>query len=287
MTKVGKVLVAGATGMLGREVVRGLRERGVEVRALSRDAGRAAALGLSDVRVGDARKRAQLAGVCEGVDAVFSCLGASVSLKLGAGWRGYRGVDVPANLNLLAEAQAAGVPRFVYVSAFVIPETERITYFAAHEAVARAVLATAGGHVLRPTAFYSALGAYLGLAEGGRVPVFGDGQARSNPIDDRDLAEIAVATVCDGGPAEQSLGGPDVLTREDIARLAFEAVGKPPRYRHVPPWLARAGSMLMTPLSPRLSQLVRFATEVAITDLVAPQVGTRRLADWFRGEASR
>jgi len=287
MAKVGKVLVAGATGMLGREVVRGLRERGVEVRALSRDAVRAAALGTSEVRVGDARIRAQLAGVCDGVDAVFSCLGASVSLKLGAGWRGYQGIDVPANLNLLSEAEAARVPRFVYVSAFVIPQTERLAYFAAHEEVARAVLATAGGHVLRPTAFYSALSAFLGMAKGGRVPVFGDGQARSNPIDDRDLAAIAVAAVCEGGPAEQSLGGPDVLTREDVGRLAFEAIGKPPRYRHVPPWVARAGSVLMTPFSPRLSQLVRFATEVAVADVVAPQVGTRRLADWFRSEALR
>lgn len=280
-----KVLVAGATGMLGREVVAGLVRQGVEVRVLGRDAARAGALGVPDVKVADARKKKQLAGVCDGVDAVFSCLGASVALRVGAGWRGYKGVDVPANLNLLDEARRAGVPRFVYVSAFVVPETARLAYFAAHETVAREVLATAGGHVLRPTGFFSALGAYLDMVRRGPVPVFGDGSARSNPIDDRDLAEIAVATTLRGGPAEQSIGGPEILTRHQIAELAFDALGRPRRIRKIAPWTVRVGAAMAAPFVPRISQLVRFATEVSLRDLVAPQVGTRRLGDWFREHA--
>ena len=280
-----KVLVAGATGMLGREVVALARSHGAEVRALARDGGRAKSLGLTDVRLGDARKRDALNGVCDGVDAVFSSLGASVALKYSAGYRGYRAVDIPANLNLLDEAQKAGVKRFVYVSAYVIPETVGITYFAAHEAVAREVLARPGGHVLRPTAFFSALRPYLMMGKKGRVPLFGDGSARSNPVHDTDLAEIGARTLVFGGPAEQDIGGPDVLTREAIAGLALEAWGKPPRFRRVPPWLARSGAFMLTPFSPRLAQLVRFATEVSIIDLIAPQVGKRRLGDWFRDEA--
>lgn len=280
-----KVLVAGATGMLGREVVAALSKQGVDVRVLGRDAARLHALGVPDVKVADARHSKQLAGVCEGVDAVFSCLGASVSLRLGAGWRGYRAVDVPANLNLVDEARRASVPRLVYVSAFVVPETAGLAYFAAHEAVAREVLATAGGHVLRPTAFFSALGAYLDMARRGPVAVFGDGRARSNPIDDRDLAAIAVATTLGGGPSEQSIGGPEILTRRQIGELAFDALGRPHRFRKIAPWMARAGATMAAPFVPRLSQLMRFATEVSVRDLVAPQVGTRRLGDWFRERA--
>lgn len=282
-----KVLVAGATGMLGREVVAGLVEQGVDVRVLGRDAKRASALGVPDIKVADARKKQQLAGVCDGVDAVFSCLGASVSLALGAGWRGYKAVDVPANLNLLDEARRAGVSRLVYVSAFVVPETAGLAYFAAHEAVAREVLAAPGGHVLRPTGFFSALGAYLDMARRGPVPVFGDGGARSNPIDDRDLAALAVATTLQGGPAEQAIGGPEILTRRQIGELACDALGRPHRFRKVAPWLARTGATMAAPFHPRLSQLMRFATEVSVRDLIAPQVGTRCLEDWFRQRVAR
>lgn len=282
-----KVLVAGATGMLGREVVKGLMAEGAEVRVLTRDAERAAGLGAAEIRVGDARKRTRIEGICDGVDAVFSCLGASVALRPSAGWRGYGAVDVPANLNLLDVARRAGVGRFVYVSAFVVPETIGLAYFAAHEEVARAVLAGEGGHVLRPTAFFSALTPYLDMARRGPVPIFGDGRARSNPIDDRDLAAVAVATTLRGGPREQSLGGAEVLSREEIAGLACDVVGRPRRFRRVAPWIARAGATMLRPLHPRMSQLVRFATEVSLRDLVAPQVGARTLRDGFEEAARR
>ena len=44
---------------------------------------------------------------------------------------------------------------------------------------------------------------------------------------------------------------------------------------------------MMTLMSPRLAQLVRFATEVSVRDLEAPRVGTRRLGEWFREQAQR
>src|SRR5688572_26030168 len=119
---MARILVAGATGMLGREVVRLLATHGHTVRALSRDSARAAALG-GETHVGDARRPESLRGAMDGVDTVFSSLGASVSIRFGAGWRGYRAVDVPANRNLLAAARKAGVKRFVYVSAHVTEET--------------------------------------------------------------------------------------------------------------------------------------------------------------------
>ncbi|MFO0751220.1 MAG: NAD(P)H-binding protein [Myxococcota bacterium] len=289
---MARIFVAGATGMLGREVVRLLAASGrdVTVRVLTRDAGRGQALGGVEVHVGDALRADTLRGALDGVDTVFSSLGASVSLKLGAGWRGYRAVDVPANLNLLEAAKQAGVKRFVYVSAHVIPETVKYTYFAAHEHVASAVLGSGmDGRVLRPTAFFSALRPFVDFAKARKkVPVLGDGAPKSNPISDADLAEAAVEMLLAApgeGPRERSLGGPDVLTRADIARLACEACGVAPRYRFVPAWVARTGSLFLTPISPRLAQLVRFATEVSVRDLIAPQTGTRHLADWFREAA--
>lgn len=273
-----RVLVAGATGQLGREVVRQLLARGVEVRVITRSRERAASLGATEVVVADARKPESLAQVGAGVDAVFSSVGASVALSLGAGWRGYRAVDVPANRNLLAATRS--VPRFVYVSALVSEATRSLAYFDAHETVAAEVLAR-GGRVLRPTAFFSALAPLVDFARRGRVPLFGDGRAMTNPIADADLAAIAVAALLEEAPVEQDLGGPEVLSRREIADLAFAAVGKVPRYRAVGPGLARVMATCMTPFSPRLSQLVRFAAAVSRHDCVAPKAGTLRLGDFF------
>lgn len=290
MTTSNKILVCGATGQLGREVVRLLAERGHAVRVLTRDRARAAALGDVEVHVGDARRSDTLRGLCDGISAVFSSVGASVSPRFGAGWRGFGAVDLPANTNLLAAARDAGVGRFVYVAAHVVPETAGYRYFAAHEEVARRVLAAPlDGRVLRPTAFFSALRPFLDMARGGgKVMVIGDGRPRSNPIHDADLADAALDMLLappGEGPRERSLGGPDVLSREDIAGLACDAWGLPRRFRKLPPWLMRAGSVMMVPMSPRLSQLVRFATEVSVRDLVAPAHGQRRLGAWFCEQA--
>lgn len=279
-----RVFVAGATGMLGREVVKMLVARGHKVRALTRDPERAKGLVDVERHIGDALEPESLRAAFEGIDIVFSSVGAPVSIDL-KGWTGYRGVDIPANTNLIEAAKAAGVKRFVYVSAHVIPETAGYAYFAAHEEVARRVLASGmDGRVLRPTAFFSALRPFVEMAKAGKtVPVLGDGSFRSNPIADVDLAESAVdVLIRDDAPREQSLGGPDVLTRQEIAGLACDAVGRPRRLRNVPAWLARMGSIALTPINPRFAQLVRFATEASVHDLVAPVAGTRHLADWFR-----
>ena len=76
------MLVAGATGSLGRRVVDRLRQRGVRVRVLSRRAGPSAAAGDAGIEAfrGDVLVPASLAGSCDGVDAVISCLGASLDL---------------------------------------------------------------------------------------------------------------------------------------------------------------------------------------------------------------
>jgi uncharacterized protein YbjT (DUF2867 family) len=66
------VLVTGATGNVGTQVVIALQGRGVRVRAFVRDPGRAAALGPGvDLAVGDFADPASLAAAMEGVDRVF------------------------------------------------------------------------------------------------------------------------------------------------------------------------------------------------------------------------
>ena len=109
-----KVLVAGATGYLGRHVVEMLATQGHRVRALGRSEAGLAALAphVAEPFLGQATDDRTLDGLCDGVDAVVSSLG----IRAFSGAVTYEEVDYRANLNVLRRAEAAGVGRFAFVS---------------------------------------------------------------------------------------------------------------------------------------------------------------------------
>lgn len=284
-----RVLVAGATGALGRMVVDRAAGAGWTVRALVRDPSRLGASrgSAAELHQGDALSPGSLKGAGDGVDVVFSCLGASVT---STGWgerRGFHDVDVPGNLALLDEAKRAGVKRFVYVSLFgdreMAPECR---YARAHAEVAEAVERSGlEPVVLRPTGFFSAFGAMMEMARKAPLPKIAGGTARSNPISDEDLAEVAVESLS-GPTGERALGGPEVLSRNDITALVATALGKKVRAMPVPAWGMRASAWMLRPIHPRMADVTEFLATVASRDVVAPAVGTRRLGDYLRQRAT-
>ncbi len=281
------VLVAGASGALGSHVVRALAARGWRVRAMSRRPSRLQHLGGEVVEeyTADALDPRTLRGACDRVDAVFSCIGASVRPGLARGWRSYAAVDTPANLNLLSAASRAGVKRFMYVSTHHTSAMASLPYVRAHEAVVEALRASGLDYtVVRPTGFFSTLDTLLDAARRGPLPEVGDGSARSNPIADADLASLC-AELLDADRREVSAGGPDVLSRRAMGELAFAAVGRLPFFVPAPPALARAGSLMLRPLHPRMAQLTAFLTELSTQDVIAPALGTHRLVDYFAERA--
>jgi uncharacterized protein YbjT (DUF2867 family) len=284
-----KVLVAGATGALGRHVAAALAGRGWTVRALARDGERAKKVpGVAEVHVGDALDRSSMAGAFDGVDVAFSCVGASIDPSPFKGWSSYLSVDLPANVNLIDAAKAAGVGRFVYVSLYCDDAMRAaLRYVDAHERVVDHLRASGlDGRVLRPTGFFSAFGMLFDLAKGGAAPLMGDGTARSNPIHDIDLADACADAVEGHTPAELSLGGPEVLTRREAIDLAFAALGRPPRVGAMPVGMVGAMCTLMRPFFPRAADITRFVAHVSAHDCVAPARGSRTLAAYYRERAA-
>lgn len=284
------VLVAGATGELGRHVARALKERGYAVRALTRSAARGRELdGIADeVRVGDATRPGTIEGLCAGVDRVFSCLGQSVSTDMANRGPGYHAIDYVGNHNLIEAARGAGVRRFVYVSVFGAERYPGLAYMRAHSDVERELIASGLSYgFVKPTGFFSALSALLDMAAAGRGTLFGDGAARSNPIHDEDLAAVCAGLVARDDDAVVELGGPEALTRREMLELAFAALGKPPRIMSIPPWSVGAIATLARPFAPRVAELMAFAGAMFTNDVVAPSVGTRRLGDYYAELAAR
>lgn len=266
------VLVAGATGALGRRVVDALVGRGHAVRALSRRGDDAV-----PTHVGDVTRPETLAGACDGIDVVVSTVGASVQPTWGWPEQTFEAVDHRGNLALLEEARAAGVRRFVYVS--VHGDYPPLAYVEAHERAARAVEASGlEAVIVRPTGYFSALRALFDAARWGLGVVVAGGAAVSNPIDDADLAEV-IADAVDGEPGTVDVGGPEVLTRREMSRIAFEVLGKRPILLPVPAWVLRATAALLAPLNPRLAGMLRFYAHVLTHDLVAPARGRATLRE--------
>jgi uncharacterized protein YbjT (DUF2867 family) len=209
---------------------------------------------------------------------IVNCAGASVAMGLGHGWRGYGAVDVPVGLAAVKAARRNGA-RLVYVAAHHEEVLRKSAYVAAHERVAEA-MKNVDGCVVRATGFYSAFGALLPMARRGWLVDVGDGRARTNPIDERDLAKI-VADAAFGPAREVSAGGPEILTRGELFEQIAAAVHRRVRIVRVPVWSARLGNALLRLLHPRIGQFAQFATLLARHDSVAPAMGTRKLADYL------
>lgn len=277
-----RILVAGATGYLGRHVVSVLGGQRARVRALVRPG--KTVPDAAEIFEGEATSAPSLRGCCDGVDLVFSALGITRQRDGGVT---YDDVDYGANLALLEEAQRAGVQRFGVIS---VAEPERFSGNAMVDAKERFIerlrASALESRVVRATGFFSDMREFLEMARGGAVYLFGDGQTRINPIAGRDVA-VAGAKALAGHTEELVVGGPDVLSWNEIARLALTARSKRPRIRHVPSGLARTMLPLIRLGSRKAATTADFILRVCSADLLAPAVGRFRLVDDFRAEVER
>jgi len=274
------VLVAGATGYLGRYVVAEAVRAGWHVRAIVREPARANLDERAEVVTAQVTDPATLGGVADDVDVVFS----SVGITRQNDGLTYDDVDFGANLHLLDRAVQAGCTRFVYVSVLNPQHALHTDLVAAKERfVDRLRASPIESVVIRPTGFFSDMREFLQMAAAGRAWVIGDGTARLNPIHGEDLARVCVDAL-DGPTGDVPVGGPDVLTQLDIAALAFAAVGRRPRITRVPLWLVDAALWLVGRVHRRWWNIGSFMASAGRHDMVAPPTGRHHLGEWYRSQ---
>ena len=276
-----KVLVAGATGYLGRFVVKALKAEGYWVRALGRSAAKLAPVEeyADDLFVGNVTDPYSLKGLCDGIDVVFSSVGITRQ-KDGAT---YRDVDYQANRNLLTLAEASGVSRFMYVHVLNAEKLRDVAMIQAKQAFVDDLKGSALDHaVICPTGFFSDMEEFLKMARSGRVYLFGDGSNRINPIHGADLAEFCAGAM-DSSAQQLNVGGPEVFTYREIAELAFDVLNQPAKITCVPKSLVSAVVGAMRWLTPaKVYGPIQFMASVMTMDVIGEEHGQQRLADHFR-----
>jgi uncharacterized protein YbjT (DUF2867 family) len=232
------ILVVGATGLLGTEICRRLRERGRDVRALVR-AGSPREYMLRgfgvEIATGDLRDRASLVAACRDVDAVIS-----TATAMGAKDRGLtlNDIDRKGQLRLVDIARQSGVHTFVYLSLSpnLAPRAPLVRY---KRQVERAIrLSGMRWTILQPAAYMEVwLGPQLGWNHDvGRAVVFGSGKHPMPFISVIDVAEHAVRALDDPRLADVDLplGGPQMLTPKEVVRIFAQESGRRYSTRHVP-----------------------------------------------------
>ncbi len=276
------VLIAGATGYLGRHLCAEYSRRGCYVVALVRDAARAGDLPADSLIEAQATEPETLHGIMSDVGLTVSALG----ITRQADGLGYVDVDYRANVNLLVEAERAGVARFAYVHVLHADRMRDVPLVAAKSAFVDRLRASPLAHtIIAPSGYFSDMGDFLSMARAGRVWLFAPGTRRINPIHGADLA-AATADAIAAGRDWLDVGGPDIFTHDALAALAFQALNKRTRTVHLPDRLRRIALRLLPMVAPRrIGGPARFFLTAMGMDMVGAPHGCHHLADHFAGLA--
>jgi uncharacterized protein YbjT (DUF2867 family) len=242
------ILLTGATGVVGGELLPALLSDGSDVRALVRDP-RKLGEHRVDVQIvlGDIGDPFPLRHALRGVDTVIH-LAATIRDQPGGTIEQLNGL---ATVRLLRSAERAGVERFAFFSAMGATAFQRTRFFRskalAEHAVQESPLETT---VFAPSIIYRPGDPWIRLLERlsllPAVPISGSGHALYQPIWARDVARCIVASLDGGGSNPDSAGryelaGPELLSYDDIVEVVMEASGRERSLVHLPLPLVRTG----------------------------------------------
>jgi len=277
------ILVTGATGTVGREVIKQLSAAGQRVRALAHSADKAGSLKGPNVEiaVGDFAKRETIRAALSGADKLFVVSPA----------------DRPATVATLEgpivdEAKRAGVRHIVKLSVIGCNIDNPINLGRWHREVEKEIEASGiSWTFLRPNFFMASFAVYMGAtirAEGAFYAPAGDG--RISMIDPRDIAACALAAFADSKHQAKAydLTGPDALCLTEAADTLSKAAGKTIKYVDLPSDAYR-GALLDAGLIPQFVDayiqfwdIVKAGYAAGVSSAVEQMIGKkpRSLNDW-------
>jgi len=236
------ILLTGATGVVGGELLPLLLSQGDDIRVLARDPRKLGEHRVDvQITLGDLSDPFSMRHAMRGVDTVIH-LAATIRDQARGTIEELNGL---ATNRLLRMAERVGVERFVFFSAMGATPFQRTRFFRSKAIAERAVEASPlDSVVFAPSIVYRPGDPWLTLL--GRlailpaVPVSGSGRARYQPIWARDVARCVIAAL-GGGSSRYELAGPEVLSYDGIVERVLEASGRERPLVHVPLPLVRAG----------------------------------------------
>lgn len=229
------ILVTGAGGTVGSEVLKQLREVGQPIRAAFHNPQKAneARANNIDATVLDFADPASIARALKGVEKVF-LLGATAPNQS------------QLEINVVEEAKKAGIKHIVKLSVLNAAGEEYI-FARWHRAVEKAIEASDLSYTfVRPTSFMQNFINYSGPSIRTQGAFYGSGkESRTSVVDVRDIAAVAVKALTEAGHDKKAyeLTGPEALTNTQIAQKISAATGRQINYVDIPVDALRAGAL--------------------------------------------
>lgn len=278
-----KILLAGATGYLGRYVAHELSEKGYSARLVVRDRKKANFDAQQfEITEAEVTRPESIAGICKDIEVVISTVGITRQ-KDGLS---YMDVDYQANVNLIEEAKKNGVKKFIYISVLNGRKLRNLKICEAKEKLVDYLKSSGLDYcIIRPNGFFSDMEDFLKMAATGRVYLFGDGNHKLNPVHGEDLGEVCVNAI-ESNVKEINAGGPELFSQNEIAELALKAHSKKIKIVHLPDRIRKLTLRILRTFtsSKYYGPFEFFLTTMAI-DMAAPMYGKNRLEDFFNKKA--
>ncbi|MBQ6655100.1 MAG: NAD(P)H-binding protein [Erysipelotrichaceae bacterium] len=285
-----KVVLAGAFGNLGAELLKKLVAAGHDV--VAADLREREIEGLKGryrfVSI-DATDPRTLKGLCEGAEVVITTMGLTTSsVKFTA-----YDIDYQGNMNLYEEARRAGVRTFNYISVIACdqPGAEQVPMLHAKYLVEEELRKGEMNYVIyRPTGyFYDIAKVFKPYVDKGEMQLLkGYGHVKANVVDCPDFAAFIVEHMNDQ-KAMYEVGGKETYTYEEMAKLCFDAAGKPTKIKYAPAWLFGVLANLPKIKKEGKHDIILFSKWTLTHDLVGKDVtGEASFAEYiknyFKGE---
>lgn len=243
-----KVLVTGGTGVVGADAVRALLAAGHEVRLFSRHAREDAARwrGEVEVRTGSVGSDLDVHGAADGCDAVLHIAGIAEEHPPEAT---FQRINVEGTRHLVAEAERAGVRRFIFVSSLGADTGASPYHLSKREAEAIVRGFRGSWLICRPGNVYGpgdeVISFLLQIVRGSPLaPLVDLGDQPFQPLWAEDLgAALAVAVAReDLSGRVLLLAGSEVTTMQDLVERLARLTGRHPVQLPVPSALATLGA---------------------------------------------
>jgi uncharacterized protein YbjT (DUF2867 family) len=275
-----RILLAGSTGYLGSYIAKELHKRSFFFRAIARSPEKLERNGIkaAEILKAELTNPDSVKGCCKDIDVVISTVGITRQ-KDGLT---YMDVDYQANMNLLKEAKTSGVKKFIYVSVLNGEKLRNLKICDAKEMFVEQLKKSGIDYcIVRPNGFFSDMSEIYNMARKGRIYLFGNGELRANPIHGEDLAVVCVDAI-DSSDKEIQIGGPETLTQNEIASIAFDILGKKPKITHIPGWVRAVILKLARLLTgSKVYGPIEFFMTVMSIDMLAPEYGKHTLKEYF------
>jgi len=274
------LLLTGATGNIGSQLLPLLLESGEDVRCLVREPRRLGPRRVDvQIALGDLGEMSDpylVRQALRGVDTVVH-LAATIRDQPPHRIEELNGL---ATVRLLRAAERSGVKRFVFFSALNASAAQRTRFFRAkwlaEQAIASSALQTT---IFAPSIVYDHSDPWITLLRRFSflpvLPVSGDGQARFEPIWAQDAARCVVAALGQKPRERYELAGPETLSYDEMSDLVSRIAGRPRPLVHMPLPLVRSGLLAIRSL---FGEAV-FATWEEAELMEVPMISERGTAD--------